>query len=142
MPRKDVPMEHIPFWLRKIFKLFLQYMAVAIAAIPAGMIYILCFKLSGNQNVSLVISVSVGVISAHLAWKSLDKKLVIFRSSQRSYVVVPALAGNNYAFDGGLRVATAGIALYLIASPMTPPRTVAFSLSEQVRTPAASSSLS
>jgi hypothetical protein len=124
-------MEPIRFSLRRLIKLSLQYLAVLAASIPAGLTYLWLLKLTGNQNVSLVMSVSIGIVLANLAWKALDQRLHTIEKPRQIYQTASTTAGNYYAFDKSMRVATASMALYLIACPITRPRSIFVSMSDK-----------
>jgi hypothetical protein len=117
-------MAHIPFWLRRLIKGCIQYFGVLVASIPAGLIYILSFRLTGNNGASLVIALSVGLVSAHLAWNVLDRRISLSSSPalQNANAVSGSLvSGNTYEFAGGARlVAAAGVVFYVMTCPSLP----------------------
>src|SRR5258705_12625287 len=101
------------FWLSRIVKGFVQYLGVVFASIPAGIVYVVCFGITGRQNPSLVIALSVGLVSAHLAWKTLDRRTTVGRPRpfKVTRLETVAIASNTFVFDSGMRLVAASIAL-------------------------------
>ena len=77
-------MARIPSLLRETLKLLIQYLGITFASIPAGIIYVLCLRLIGNQNAALVMSISIGIFSAYLVWRALDKRILLSRAPVES----------------------------------------------------------
>jgi hypothetical protein len=67
--------------LREELRLIVKYLGVTFASIPAGLIYVLCPRVIGNQNTALVISVSIGLFLAYLVWSLLDEKTLLSPAS-------------------------------------------------------------
>jgi hypothetical protein len=63
-------------WLKETFHLYLQYMAVGVAAIPSGLVYAI-FSLHGYKDSYWVIipTLAVGLVCGHFAFKWVGKKL-------------------------------------------------------------------
>lgn len=76
----------IPSWLSETFRVWLQYLAVVIAAFPAGVV---CFLLIGaglNETLAYVISATVCLGAAYPIWKALSR-LVPKREEAASYFI-------------------------------------------------------
>jgi hypothetical protein len=67
-------MEAIQFWLHRWLKRLSQYIGVMVAAIPAGIIYLLLSSIIVPQ-IAFVISLPVALSMAYLAWRWLDRSI-------------------------------------------------------------------
>lgn len=80
---------------RKTLKLFIQYMAVAYAAIPASILYTALIGLGVNQKAAFTVALCVGAGCALLAWRVLDKRIFLPTPVARRDMVTNVAAGAN-----------------------------------------------
>jgi hypothetical protein len=67
-------MDRVPSWLRELLKRFIQYLAVPLASIPAGIVYLVLLRIMA-QPAALAITLPLGVALAYCAWAFLDKRI-------------------------------------------------------------------
>lgn len=67
--------------LREALKIWIQYLGVGIASIPAGVLYAVLLRGGVNQKLAIGICVVVGVLLGFFVWRFLDKRLWSERSS-------------------------------------------------------------
>ncbi|HEV7891980.1 MAG TPA: hypothetical protein VGP08_15150 [Pyrinomonadaceae bacterium] len=67
---------HTPSWWRDSLRLFVQYLGVAYSALPAGIVYLALLNLGANQRLALIASLSLGLVSAHLTWRYIGRRLL------------------------------------------------------------------
>lgn len=131
MQQEGGPVDKVPFWLARLSKLFIQYLGVVFASIPSGIAYLVCFRLTGFQNASLVIALSIGLFSAYLVWNFIASQIVL----ADSYATGPSSSG-SLAFIGQdpLRFAAASMVLYVITTPTPSQRTTVRTASQPLAT--------
>jgi hypothetical protein len=96
-------MERIPLWRSEIFKLWIQYMAAGVAAIPAGVLYALLLQHSVPQKQAFSPSICVGVVLGLAAWIYVGRRLR--RPTLRRVVEVKktaVIATAWVSYDGGV----------------------------------------
>lgn len=67
-------MEVIPHWLLSRLRRLVQYVAVMVASMPAGVLYILLKEIIAPQ-IALLLSLPVALSMAYFVWRWLDKNL-------------------------------------------------------------------
>lgn len=110
----------IPFWLRNVFKLYLQYLLSGLAAIPAGLLTYALVRAGITEAVALLASAAIGLVVAASVWQWLDKRLLI------EHLLVPAdtlaLMTFNWEFQSaGGSGCLAGTMLVMATYVATPP---------------------
>lgn len=109
---------HMPSWLRDTLKLFVQYLGVGFASIPTGILYLILLDLGIKQNAALVVALCIGLISAHLVWKLLGRRVLLQHTES-----APAFIGTNtiYAYRASrITVGGLGAAALVVIQGATP----------------------
>ncbi len=71
--------KHIPSWLLKSIKLYVQYFCASLAGIPTGLIAFGLIKSGVNEFVSLSVAIVFGFVIAAFIWRMLDGVLLAER---------------------------------------------------------------
>src|SRR5215207_9451852 len=63
--------QYIPSWLRDTLRVWAQYLALGIASIPAGVIYVLAIKNGVRPIPALLVASVIGCVFAYFLWRVL-----------------------------------------------------------------------
>jgi hypothetical protein len=108
--------------LRETVKLFIQYLGVGFASIPAGIIYYFLTEAGLNPNVALVIVLCVGLATAHLAWRFTDKRIFPPRKLEQAMIQTAIKTGWSQQPDSLLTGTLTACVFIGIAAPPPSPR--------------------
>lgn len=121
-------MHPVQSWLRDLLKLFVQYVAVAFCSIPATLIYFLILKTGANGNWAMLGSLLTGFGCAYLAWKFLDRSILLAGSRDTARVERtitssaqnrnPMTTGVTYGI-GSIRLAGFAVTMVFSGIPVT-----------------------
>jgi hypothetical protein len=108
----------IPSWLRDTLRVWMQYAAIGISAIPAGILYVFLLRLGFRPNVALIVSLAFTFVSAYVIWKYLVGYVLIRPVKD---TVGPSLPGIVYVqADARLQLVGSLSVIFIVARGVSP----------------------
>ena len=103
------------FWRSEIFRVWVQYLAAGIAAIPGGIVYAVLLDHSTKEKLAFQIALFLAVGSGLVAWFGVGR---LMRNAQPLMTVLQASSSNvAWNMGGGTPVLACGsLALVMISS--------------------------
>jgi hypothetical protein len=85
---------HLPSWLRETFRIWGQYLAIVLAAIPAAILGALLIARGFSEQTAMIVCVPLALSMAFVGWQ-----LVALWSRKQGQLVVSASPDTSYQLD-------------------------------------------
>lgn len=115
--------QHIPYWLLKSIKLYVQYLCASLAGIPAGLLAFGLIKSGMNEFASLFVAIVVGLVVAAFIWRTIDRVLVTSRQATiKTQPIVTSFNWQVHSIGGGAYLASTMIVVAAAVNTVDPPK--------------------
>jgi len=126
MLQRSIRVAHIPSWWHEALKRFIQYLAVPLAAVPAGIVYLLLLRIL-SQPLAFAVALPLGLVLAYYAWTFLDRRITFATKPSSAPLFVSATTVQFISSSEPTFGLAGCVMLVLVSLPPTPlePKTYA-----------------
>jgi hypothetical protein len=115
----------LEFWRSEILKVWLQYFAAGIAAIPGGVIYVVLLEHSRTEKTAFDISLAIAVGFGLVAWFGVGHVLRSHSPTQPHLATVPVIFGTaQIASPAQVSIGTGTVVIIHSVTPEVTRKTV------------------